>query len=191
MAQFTDATQVRLRPIALSDWPRVHEWAQTEQASRYQPWGPNTPGETENFAAVAVASWSARPQTRYVWAGVTPADQVVGVGEMHPRQARGIGEISYAVQHEYWGQGIGSAIARLLRDFGFEALRLHRVEATCDPRNLGSARVLRSINMVHEGTLRENLRVRDGWRDSHVFGILAHEWQVLNPDPLTNRVSLP
>lgn len=139
MAKSNDPGLVRLRPIAGGDWPRVHEWAQIESACRYQPWGPNTPEETESFVAAAVAAWSVRPQTRYVCAAVTPADQVVGIGEVHVAQGRDLGEISYAVHHEHWRRGIGAAIGRLLRDFGFEALHLHRVEATCDPRNLGSS----------------------------------------------------
>jgi len=30
---------VTLRPIEMSDWERVHEWASTEPACRFQPWG--------------------------------------------------------------------------------------------------------------------------------------------------------
>ena len=41
---------------------------------------------------------------------------------------------------------------------------------------LASIAVLRKVGMRHEGRLRENVRLRDGWRDSEVFGVLAHEW---------------
>ena len=58
----------------------------------------------------------------------------------------------------------------------FTELGLHRVFATCDPRNVASGRVLRRLGMTHEGRLREALLIRDGWRDSDVYGILAHEW---------------
>ena len=59
----------------------------------------------------------------------------------------------------------------------FEEMGLHRVQATCHPDNLSSARVLRKLGMTHEGRLRQNLRLDDGWRDSELFGILDHEWQ--------------
>jgi ribosomal-protein-alanine N-acetyltransferase len=123
-------TPVRLRPIRHTDWTRIHEWAQHEVACRYQPWGPNTPEQTESFASEAVAAWSVSPQPRYVWVAVRPADDVVGLGELHPDMSPGVGELSYAVHLDYWGQGIGTASARLLRDYGFQAFGLHRVEAT-------------------------------------------------------------
>jgi [ribosomal protein S5]-alanine N-acetyltransferase len=31
--------------------------------------------------------------------------------------------------------------------------------------------------MTHEGTLRHTMRLRDGWRDLHVFSVLEDEWE--------------
>jgi hypothetical protein len=45
---------VTLRPIELRDWQRVHEWAATEAACRFQPWGPNRPEDSERFVADAL-----------------------------------------------------------------------------------------------------------------------------------------
>lgn len=67
-------------------------------------------------------------------------------------------------------------MAHLLVNFGFKELNLHRIYATCDPRNGASAKVLEKIGMVKEGRLRENLLIKGGWRDSFVYGILEHEW---------------
>jgi RimJ/RimL family protein N-acetyltransferase len=58
-------------------------------------------------------------------------------------------------------------------------LRLHRVHATCDPRNLGSARVLTKLGMTFEGRLRHTQLIRDGWRDSLVFSVLEDEWRAV------------
>ncbi|MFF4050393.1 GNAT family N-acetyltransferase [Streptomyces chartreusis] len=54
---------------------------------------------------------------------------------------------------------------------------LHRIFATCDPRNLGSARVLTKLGMTYEGRLRHTAWIRDGWRDSLTFSILEEEWR--------------
>lgn len=43
--------------------------------------------------------------------------------------------------------------------------------------HVASARVLQRIGMVHEGRLREDKRLRDGWRDSDVHAVLAQEWR--------------
>lgn len=58
----------------------------------------------------------------------------------------------------------------------FELGPLHRVVATCDPRNLVSAAILQKVGMTFEGRLRHTMQIRDGWRDSSAFSILADEW---------------
>ncbi|GAA3412269.1 GNAT family protein [Paenibacillus hodogayensis] len=79
---------------------------------------------------------------------------------------------------DYWGKGIATEVANLLVNFGFKELHLHRIYATCDPRNIGSAKVLNKVGMTQEGRLRDALLIKDGWRDSLVFGILQHEWEL-------------
>ena len=55
-------------------------------------------------------------------------------------------------------------------------LNMHRIFATCDPINIASSRVLDKVGMIKEGRLRENLLIKDGWRDSLLYGILEQEW---------------
>ncbi|MEU2834488.1 GNAT family protein [Streptomyces lavendulae] len=62
---------------------------------------------------------------------------------------------------------------------GFEDLGLHRIHATCDPRNLGSARVLGKLGMTREGRHRHTALIRDGWRDSDMFSALEDEWRAI------------
>jgi ribosomal-protein-alanine N-acetyltransferase len=175
------APGVFLRPITVEDWPAVHEWASTEEACRYQPWGPNTPAETQAFAEDAVAAWQEEPQSRYVWIAEEAA-VVVGLGELKIRSRRWQqGEIAYAVNVGRWQRGIGSAVATELLTRAFGSIGLHRVAATCDPRNQASAAVLARVGMVHEGRLRHTIQIRDGWRDSDVYSVLAHEWDPPSP----------
>lgn len=56
---------------------------------------------------------------------------------------------------------------------------LQRIYATCDPRNLASARILGKLGMTWEGRHRHTALIRDGWRDSDVFSILEDEWRAL------------
>lgn len=88
------------------------------------------------------------------------------------------GEIGYIVHPDVWGQGVATAAARRMLKVGFEELQLHRIYATCDPRNSGSSKVLTKIGMTYEGRLRDALLIKDGWRDSLMFSMLEHEWTV-------------
>jgi RimJ/RimL family protein N-acetyltransferase len=87
------------------------------------------------------------------------------------------GEISYGVHPDVWGRGVATAAARELLRIGFADRRLHRIVATCDPRNVASARVIVKLGMTYEGRLRENLLIRDGWRDSDVYSLIEDEWR--------------
>lgn len=172
--QRLDANALRLRPIHRSDSIRIHEWASDPRASVFQAWGPNTEADTEQFVSAALAAWSASPQERWVWIVEDANHVVTGLGEIHLRDADRA-EISYAVDVALWRQGLGSATAHLLVDWAFENLEVERVEATCDPRNVASDRILRRMGMTYEGTLRHMVRLADGWRDSEMFSILRDE----------------
>ncbi|MEE1736224.1 GNAT family protein [Streptomyces sp. BE147] len=103
--------------------------------------------------------------------------ELVGIGELKVRNlAHRQGEISYLVHPRVWGRGVGTVIGRELLSRGFGLIGLHRIYATCDPRNVASARVLGKLGMTHEGRHRHTALIRDGWRDSEVFSILDQEW---------------
>src|SRR4051812_43634656 len=135
---------VRLRPLVFSDWRAVHGWAKLPESSKYQSWGPNTEAETESYVREASARWHSLPQTSFPHAIVVGDHEVVGIADQHlrgPDQA----EIGYGVHPDRWGHGVATAAARELLRLAFEEHGIHRVYATCDPRNLASARVLAKI----------------------------------------------
>jgi RimJ/RimL family protein N-acetyltransferase len=161
---------VQLRQLRNADWEAVHEWARREDVCRYQAWGPNSAEQTRSFVQAAVAAWSQRPQTRFVYA-ITLDSRVVGNAELRLHSHRQ-GEIAYTVNPELWGRGIATEAAGHLLVIGFTTNRLHRIFGTCDPRNRASGRVLTKVGMTYEGRMREALLIRDGWRDSDLYAAL-------------------
>lgn len=164
-----------LRPLEETDWEAVHAWAELEQVYRYQIWGPNSPEQTKAFVHEAVSAWRASPRTRLVYA-ITLDGKVVGTCELHLHGNRQ-GEISYGLHPDYWGRGLATSAGRQLLHLGFSVHGRHRIFATCDPRNVRSAAVLRRLGMTYEGRLRETQLIRDGWRDSDIYSVIVHEWR--------------
>lgn len=74
------------------------------------------------------------------------------------------------------GVGHATEAARALLGWAFATLDLNRVQAECDTRNLGSARVLEKLGFRREGTLREDCVVDGVVSDSWVYGLLLREW---------------
>lgn len=158
-----------LRPLTLADTDAVHDWARLPESCRYQAWGPNTYEQTQAYVRAAVAA----PPDRLVF-GVLVNGEVVGSAELK-LHGPSTGEIAYAVHPRRWGQGIATATARELLRLGFDRHGRHRIFATCDPRNRASAAVLRRIGMRYEGRMRGTALVRDGWRDSDLYAVLADD----------------
>lgn len=53
---------------------------------------------------------------------------------------------------------------------------LHRITATCDSRNLASARVMEVNGMRREAFFIKHLWQKGEWRDSCLYAILDEEW---------------
>lgn len=168
--------QIILRELTLADTAAVHAYASQAIVSRYQPWGPNTQEDTEEFVAQAITDRQQTPRKRFCF-GLEYDGVFIGSGELYVTDTyNAIAEIGYVIAPDYWGKGFATALTKLLLAFGFEQLDLHRVFATCDPENIGSYKVMEKVGMQREGLLRANVRMKGGWRDSLLYSILTDEW---------------
>lgn len=168
--------RIMLRELVESDWIDVHKYASQEIVSQYQAWGPNSTEQSIAYVDQAIKDAKEQPRLRFVFA-VIHNNRLVGASELNIRDVTNkVGELSYIIHPAYWGKGFATEVATLLVDFGFTKLQLHRIYATCDPRNTGSIQVLKKTGMTLEGRIREHMLIKDGWRDSFLYSILEHEW---------------
>ncbi len=64
---------------------------------------------------------------------------------------KGVVEIGYAILPSFWGKGYGSEISRALVDFGKSIEELQTLEATVDPQNEVSKRILEKCGFKFYG----------------------------------------
>ena len=85
-------------------------------------------------------------------------------------------EIGYDLARAHWGRGIATeALGAVLR-FGFDDMRLHRVETETIADNHASVRLLGRFDFQLEGLRREYSLEDDGaYHASAVYGLLAQE----------------
>jgi [ribosomal protein S5]-alanine N-acetyltransferase len=95
--------------------------------------------------------------------------------EIDPEQTS-TAEVGCILLPASWKSGYASEILRALLAFGFGNLGLHRVYGKCDELNLASAHVLEKGGLIYEGTLREHVWLRDHWRSTRYYGMLAEEY---------------
>jgi ribosomal-protein-alanine N-acetyltransferase len=84
--------------------------------------------------------------------------------------------IGYWIDERHAGCGYTpDAVAVVLR-YGFEELRLHRMEAAIVPRNLKSRRVAAKLGLREEGTATRFLQIQGVWEDHVRYAITREEW---------------
>ncbi len=85
--------------------------------------------------------------------------------------------IGYFVGSTFEGRGLVTRGCRVLLDYGFGELRLHRVEILCVPSNTRSRAVPERLGFTQEVTFREVQWLYDRFVDLVVYGMLEDEWR--------------
>jgi RimJ/RimL family protein N-acetyltransferase len=75
------------------------------------------------------------------------------------------------------GRGIGTEATRLLLQYGFQQLDLHRIYLYVFESNEAARRLYARVGFRTEGVLREAARIDDSWRNSLVMAILQSEYR--------------
>lgn len=83
-------------------------------------------------------------------------------------------DFGYGIGSEYWGRGYFNEAAGAVLDYGFNTLRLHRIQATTRADNRRSVAGLERLGFRHEATHEEFYQTADGRRDAAVWAKLAH-----------------
>ncbi|PSP76792.1 GNAT family N-acetyltransferase [Halobacteriales archaeon QS_3_64_16] len=90
---------------------------------------------------------------------------------------RGTSELGYWIVPDEQGKGYGTAAVRLITDYGFEEVNLHKLTARVHESNKVSQRLLERVGFVEEGVQREQRFLDGEYQDSHLYGLLAQEWR--------------
>jgi [ribosomal protein S5]-alanine N-acetyltransferase len=180
-----ETTRLVLREISLDDVDAIHAYAANPDVVQYMVWGPNSFEQTRKFCAERVANRKDPNRTSYELAiNVKPGSVAVGALGLRVKSVENReGELGYVLHPVYWGKGYMTEAAQRMLDFGFDELKLHRISAFAAPENAPSLRVLTRLGMTYEGTLRQNVRVKYGYRDSALYAILSDERRITPKGP--------
>lgn len=172
---------VFLRPPHTDDW---QSWAELRALSAdfLKPWEPTWPPDALTEAAYTrrmrrlATEWKTDEGYSFHVFDREAGRLVGGIGLTQVR--RGVaqtGTLGYWVGAPYERRGFTTEAVRLVVNFAFRQLQLHRVEAACLPENLPSRRVLEKAGFVREGYARQYLRIAGEWRDHLTFALLSDD----------------
>lgn len=160
-----------LREFATSDERDVHEYASDAAVTEYMDWEPNTSERTRDAMRRRLREQRAWPRDEVTLAVELCAERKVIGGirlSILDRQDR-VADCGFVFNRRYWNQGYATEAMRAILDCAFTVVRLRRVWATCDARNIGSWRVMEKVGMSREGIFRRDVFQKGEWRDSYLY----------------------
>jgi ribosomal-protein-alanine N-acetyltransferase len=165
-----------VRELRLADAPTLFAMLTAVEVARFISPPPATLEGFERFIA-----WSHRRREEGSCVGfaIVPygLDGAVGVIQVRQLEASwSTAEWGFALGSPFWGTGLFVESARLVVDFAFTALGVHRLEARAAARNGRGNGALAKLGAVREGVLRQAFR-RDGeCSDQVLWSILREDW---------------
>ena len=85
--------------------------------------------------------------------------------------------LGYQIGAEFARQGYMREAIQLMLRHAFVDLKLHRLEANIQPRNVASLALVKRAGFVREGYSRLYLKIAGRWRDHERWAILAEDWR--------------
>ncbi|MEB6246960.1 GNAT family N-acetyltransferase [Mammaliicoccus sciuri] len=161
------------RDLKQSDIEDIHAYNALPEVSKYQAWDPQTYEETEAFVEMLL-----NRDENWMYNVIVDADydKVIGAVQLVCDTKNNSGELGYIIHPDYWGNGIATDIGRTIIKYSFKVLKLNRIWASTDIRNTASEIVLQKLGMKHEAILRQDTKLKDGYRDSLIYSILKEEY---------------
>ncbi len=171
--------QVAIRPYQADDVPRLYEAARESIADIY-PWmkwcHPDYSIEdSREWVPTTIAHWKQQTDYDFVAYDKTTEQFLGAVGINQINHLHNFANLGYWVRSSCAGHGVAVAATRLCAKFGFEELKLTRLEIIAAVGNTRSQRVAKKAGATREGILRRRLKIGDVWHDAVMFSLVPDD----------------
>jgi len=171
-------SRVTLREMRVSDATSLFAMLSTEEVARFISPPPTT---VEGFERFIMWANRERAAGTYACFAIVPHGMDTAIGIFQVRQiepAWGTAEWGFAIGSPFWGTGAFSDGAKLVLDFAFETIGVHRLEARAAVQNARGNAALRKLGAVQEGVLRRSFLRNGQYLDQALWAILDEDWQM-------------
>ena len=164
-----EGKDVNLRIVEREYLPLYTEWHNTlENAGEFEWWNQKSRTEAEK-------EYDNRPpDSKTFFIEKKDGTKIGWIGHF---LAGGLLEIYYYLLPKERGKGYGTEAIVVMVDYLFLSRDLMRVQATCDPCNIPSQRVLEKAGFKKEGIRRRVGFTRGKWVDDCLYSIIREEWK--------------
>lgn len=136
-----------MRPLCIDDLETVYVYAADEENTTYMFWLPNHKvEETVQFLIQVTNEWKKEEPSFYEFAIVLDGLQI-GAISIYLDDTRKIGELGWIINKRYWKKGIATEAALAIKDFAIHTLKVRKLTANCDYRNIASYSLMNKIGL--------------------------------------------
>ena len=181
ISKYLEGKRVYLRSPEYRDWEK---WSDTrrENMSHLKPWEPTWPSndlERNSFLRrIKVYEKLINNDEAYPFLIFDMKTEEL-IGELNINNVqRGVLQscsIGYWISKDKIGLGFMSESISLIKNFIFNELNLHRIEAACLESNVSSLNVLKNNDFHFEGIARKYLKINGKWQDHLIYSSLENE----------------
>lgn len=167
--------RLTLRELRPSDADSLFLELSTPEVRRFM-WAP--PPNPEAFSQFIDWAQAERATGKYVCYGIVPRGEqhAAGVFELRQLQPGFVrGELGFVMASRLWGRGLFPEGARLVLEFAFRTVKVHRIEARSAVDNARGNAALQKLGASREGRLRAAF-----WREDHYVD--QYMWSILDSD---------
>jgi [ribosomal protein S5]-alanine N-acetyltransferase len=175
---FAEGSLVVLRPLERTDLnDRYLSWLNDPEVTRYTETGifPSTAEDLENY-----------------YRGITSSKSDVMLAVVDKKSGQHIGNVKLGPIHwvhrratfgiligekEFWGKGVGLEATRLMVEYGFNRLNLHRIELGVFADHEAAVRCYKKAGFKVEGRMRESLFREGHYKDGLRMGLLRSDYK--------------
>ena len=169
-----------LRPAERDDLPLFVEWLNDAEVARHLTVRAPLSQAAEEGWFDSMQHRQGKTDYHFVICLIAAGKPIgtAGLHEIHWED--GNAEFGIAIgDKEEWNQGYGTDALRAICDFGFDELRLQRIELLVYAGNQRARRSYEKAGFTLEGTLRRAHYAHGEHKDVHVMSLLRDEWAAL------------
>jgi ribosomal-protein-alanine N-acetyltransferase len=171
-----ETERVILRKITLNDVADIYRYCSDKEISKYTTWfSHSTIEDTQGFVDHVIKLYEEGNLAPWGIEDIETQAIIGTVGFVYWNNKQSRAELAYALSREYWNKGIMSEIVRKIMQYGFEVMKIVRIEARCHLLNTGSSRVMEKCGMELEGILRKQILVKGKFEDLKLYSIINEE----------------
>jgi ribosomal-protein-alanine N-acetyltransferase len=169
--------QVTLRELRTSDAASLFAMLTSEEVSRFISPPPSSVEGFERFIA-----WTLRQRKlgTYACFAVTLKgfDTAIGIFQIRETEPGfGTAEWGFALGSPFWGTGVFQEGSKLVLEFAFDTLNVHRLEARAAVQNGRGNSALHKLGAVQEGILRKSFLKNGVYLDQVLYAIVQDDWR--------------